>query len=650
MVLPISPMLIIAAFQAAYKLAQVAETAASQHLRDDPHVIPGARFTVVDFGPHSASDVQSVYDEGNGRFRSIVVELELQETYEDIENNSLALAVLSEQLVIYLKAIEDAATEDLAAFERFRRARVRQWDEGDEPVSPWMRLGIAFADIAAGFVAANPKLLGDNENVQALVGAFARNLSELIPDDDSEYGLQYSVGTRLFGIAFRAGLGALSENTELIFEKKKVAELVNAAIDPVLLELPDGLQSTEVTEWKRVREAVLGPSVAAAVRVVASDPEALLGDRFDTDGIVGGMTKGLLDHMSSELATNSLREVILDDQALLGLFRSAINVVAKRPELVVEGGTARQDFFKTLLGNVATTLGDPEMVFDKRTAVRLAQVSLESFGDHAPGLIGLNEDNPWEAVAAMAMGQILAGFKDGLSEQGAAESFRRIFTQDQIVELGRLVAAQAAKTPGMLVGDSTSPEVRRIVGAVSKAIAEDAGLLLDGKDWLEIVTVVLEEAGRNPGRLFGIDTDNPAGELGVVVTGVILKEAAAAARTGRSNGNVLFGETLKTALVAALRQAASNPALAAKAFGFGDDPTASKVAELLRDTLEAVNLKTDGSFNLGAKEWLRIFRGLLPDLISGVALPKLVENGTLTEQGRARIETILSNHIRLAGV
>ena len=58
---------------------------------------------------------------------------------------------------------------------------------------------------------------------------------------------------------------------------------------------------------------------------------------------------------------------------------------------------------------------------------------------------------------------------------------------------------------------------------------------------------------------------------------------------------------------------------------------------------QAVELRDAAGFHMGAKEWLRLFRVLLPNVIVSQEVPVLVRNGALTGEGRALVDSILSN-------
>ena len=75
-------------------------------------------------------------------------------------------------------------------------ALIKQWSESAEPVPPWARLALTMADVALEFVAAKPTVLGIGSNGEKLIGAFADNLAELIPDDIELFGVKRQFSER----------------------------------------------------------------------------------------------------------------------------------------------------------------------------------------------------------------------------------------------------------------------------------------------------------------------------------------------------------------------------------------------------------------------------------------------------------------------
>jgi len=82
-------------------------------------------------------------------------------------------------------------------------------------------------------------------------------------------------------------------------------------------------------------------------------------------------------------------------------------------------------------------------------------------------------------------------------------------------------------------------------------------LLLSAEAWVKIADVAAQRAASNPGRLFGLSTENQDGALAVTVIKAVL-EGAGDTWGGRSDRPLLFGETLESALEAVIKALAGN--------------------------------------------------------------------------------------------
>ena len=198
--------------------------------------------------------------------------------------------------------------------------------------------------------------------------------------------------------------------------------------------------------------------------------------------------------------------------------------------------------------------------------------------------------------------QILDGFTEALGDE--AKTLKdTVFSKDRLVDLARVFVAQVAKTPHLVAGGQD--EVQRIVASIAGAMAEDKNLLLTADDWIKIAGVAAQEAALNPGRLFRLGEKSLKGKL--------LKAAGNdLSRDGREVGPVMIGETLREAIVVTLRGIAGNVEQA-----FSRRTDIETLATKLNDAAAARGL------TMGGKEWLRLFRALLPGVFSKGEIPEL---------------------------
>lgn len=634
---------------AAVRIFNAGDQALAQKARDKARKIPGATFTPSPPPTTTRGDIDDQFGADNEpltAFAEYVVSVPklraLLDRYLTDDDAFEQLRAVHDDFM--LVGIGPGAEERLV---EAAEAKIGNWLDDDGPISPEVGFALSFADVVAEVVGANPALVVRNPRIGNLVGAFAGGVGRLIPNDTTRFGDRMMLGDRLLTVVFRAALETVAREKDDIFRDDDVATIVNAAIEPILAALPEDADwnATEAVRIADVAESVLAPATKAMLATIAAQPKAFLGRGFAESKLPGALAKDLFA-FASEQGPRGL----LQSENLVSLYKTMLGTIAARPELVIRGGDPRNAFFKTLLSNVAETIQENPLKVDADLGVALVETSLNAFAAHSNRVLGL-DDGEWETLAGDAFAKLATGLAAGLKTSDAAASplavLERSFLRSQVVELARLFFERAAANPEMIAGDRK--EFEGIVAAVGRAIAADERLLLSGDDWLEIIAVALEEASRSPGRLFGFDADSDGGALGEQIIRTLLSEASArtgARAAGRANGGLLFGETLKFAAVTALRIAASNPAGAARALApVGEAEPALRV--LIREIDRAVDIKekpTDGGaqmFKMGAKEWLRIFKALAPEVLIANVAPRLMDGEALSADGAARIRAAL---------
>jgi hypothetical protein len=481
---------------------------------------------------------------------------------------------------------------------------IKQWGDGKGPVGPIGRMVLTMADIGLEFVGANPSLLGVGGNGEKLLGALATNLSDMIPDDGDAMGPKSQLADRFVGIFLRAGLQTLNDQPGLVVREDHLQQLIRNTLPPIIAALPSGL--AEQSRWRDVADALLGPAASAAISTVAANPAAFLGATFDPNRAIGALTQAML----KQAATTGLKEEFTE-AGFIGLYQAALGVAAARPELFLgRPGTSADQLASDLFAKVAGTLKTAAPPFNSDLGTALAVDVLDTVKQDGPRFF--EKEGPWEnTVGTMAL-QVIDGLKVGLTDP-ASGGIKSVLSQQQLVELAHTFLAQAAKTPGMVAGEST--ELQAIVGGVAKAMAEDKDLLLAPDDWLAIASVAAEEAAANPQRLFKINATTPAGAIGSEVIKDLLSVAAVElAKGGRKGGGVLFGATLREAITVALRSAAGNAKAAV------DNQAALKgLAETLSDLVRT------HPEQYGSKEWLSLYQSLIGRVLHGGPIGPLTE-------------------------
>jgi len=478
---------------------------------------------------------------------------------------------------------------------------VKQWRPGKGPISPWARIILTAGDIAFEYVSADPSILGLGGNGEKLIAAYAKNLSDILPDD-GDFGNKENFAERLTGVFLRAGLNTISRNPEWLVSEEHLQELISLSVKPLVEALPDTI--TEQLKWREVADAVMGPAAAAALQTVARHQTAFLGSDFKPDKALGTLTQALF----LEAAKDGLKDQFIRE-GLIGLYKAALDVAAEKPQLFLEGEGPKVGFARDVFSKFAGVFKDSPPPFDGEVVGALASASLEAVGNNVHRFV--NDTDPWDQTAADMVQSLTVKFKGALDTNKKLDS---VFSKGQLIELGSILLSRMAATPRMVLGSRTEAW-EGLLTAVAAAMKEDKNLLLKGDDWIQIVETAADEAAANPARLFQLNPNDPEDILAAKLISVVLKSAGEFLKAPDLKGNtVLFGKTLKEAIIIVLRATSGNPQGAQKAL--------TQIEELVKE----LNLFVAQNHNrFGSKDWLRLFRVLLGALLEGKGVPELTE-------------------------
>jgi len=591
-----NPTLILMAVRAAVRLRRAGSEALGQYARDRAVLLP----MVDDIAFPERAKVLGFFGANENK-----ITVELRPYWESLSKQGApkradALDLLSAEFA-RLQIIDDPKLAPRAD-EFAGQWMIKQWARGEEPPGPFARVVLVIVDVAAEFAATDPKLFGIDGNAESLVKAMAARVAELVPDNADALGPRNLFGERVAAIFLKAGLGALAEHPEAIVDEAHLQTLVKNTLPKLVESLPNALDKQ--IAWRAVVENVLGPVAGEALRTVAENPQAFFGAQFGDDDLLGTLTRTYL----LKVADVGLKEVVSRAGAVK-LYKATVQLAAARPDLFIG---KPQDATDKLLAAVFADLasvaaGAPP--FDRAMIVDLAASVLESVARDGGSL--LNADKPWDNLVAQLLNPVLASVANAV-KQGDSAALRRLRSRANIEAMLRVVIAQIAATPGMLPSTGTA-EIDRLITAVVTAMAKDEHLLLSQEDWIAILTVAAQEVAANPGRLLSVGKSTAAGSLLGTLLGDALAVAAAQWNTaGRAGGAVLFGATLREAMIVAIRAYASNSAAALL--------HSAKVKDLAAQLGELV---TTNLTKYGGKEWLFLYRAHIFQVIETGNLPKL---------------------------
>jgi hypothetical protein len=476
---------------------------------------------------------------------------------------------------------------------------VRQWESSSRPLSPWARILLTAADIVLDYVSVNPAVLGGEGNGEKLIAAYAANLAELLPDDGN-FGPREQFLQRLAAAFLRAGLSTAIQQPDLLLSEEHVTRLIGATLAPLADAFPASVN--ERLRWSLVSEALMGPAASAAFTVVAEHQTAFLGKDFTVDSALGAVTRALF----LEAAKDGLKDRFTKE-GLLGLYSSVLGVAADRPELFIgPSSSEKEEFVRAIFSRFMDVLRNSPPPFDAEVGIQLASAALEAVGHHVHRFV---DESDWETVAADLVVALTGRLSEALNTN---QGLRGVLSKDQLMEIGRILLNRIAETPRMILG-SGHEAWEGVLRAVAAAMVADRALLLDGDDWLEIVSVAATEAAANPGRLFALDPNDPDDVLAGKLITVVLRAAGQVLQTpNRKARTVLYGATLREAITIVLHATAGKPADAR-----------GRIEQLELLVRELTEFVADHGERYGSKEWLRSFRSLLTRMLEGQETPEL---------------------------
>lgn len=487
-----------------------------------------------------------------------------------------------------------------------------QWGADEEPPSAFIRLALTLADIGLEYVSANPSILGIGGSGEQLVCSFAEKMATMIPEDMDSFGAKANIWDRVLGIFLRAGLSTLTESSTLVFDDKKVADLLEGVAKPIVEALPDSIEKQ--ANYREVVDVIAGPVATAAFRLLAENTESYLGGRFSNEKALGVVTQELFKQISQISGEHNIVEVFTK-QGLVQIYKAELKVAIDYPELFIGDGTdVHSEVFKDLLKGGAQVLInlDKERLKGAVGASLMALV-VETLGENTATLLRLKGTEFWDKVAIKTIEQVAGSLSDALNQAttagGKVNGALQSFADGQLIELVRIVIQQAAKTPGMLGVDKV--ELQSIIAGVASAMASDDNLLLSPDEWVVIAGVVAREAAANPGRLFGLDANDPEQALAVTAIKTVLATAASSWHGGRGQGILLFGETLLVIVESLLKALAGNI----------EGISSGNMAPVDGFLNKLMDMASQNPNKFGSQGFLNVFQALIGEVIAKGQLP-----------------------------
>ncbi len=486
----------------------------------------------------------------------------------------------------------------------------------ENPQTPWGDFAAHVFDVSLDIVATQPELVGLSGRSRALFAALSPNLARSF-----EAGGVGGPAAQLARAFTDAALATMVERPDLISDELRWQPLIRGVLEPLQQEVTESGLPAVFAEG-RLRQMIRGPMAHAALAAISNDADAFLKGSAKGEKALGAVIRATLGQVASaDPASFDIREAF-GEAGALQVMRSALSVARDRPELFIAGtDDDEKEHARRLLQGFASTLIDAPRPFGKQDGLiaDIAVMALDVVGDYTQARLGVSAAGQGRRqvgaeMASHLVRDLIDGMKRALDEPTEASGQRpqadflaSLFSRGQAVDLLKIMAEHVARSPDLVVSQSTNPQVRAMAESVARAIAEDETGLLTGEHWRNIFAVAFETALRNPGALFSLAPGEGAGDnIAFALISRLLASARDAMRSPSGTpGRLLFGETLSGAIRVTLA-AAGNGVLTGLS-----SPTerAGHLAAIdaLVTRLNGLAASQQRSLRIGAEEWLEIY-------------------------------------------
>ncbi len=490
----------------------------------------------------------------------------------------------------------------------------KEWLTSATP-SGWARFGLELAQVALDVVGAQPQVFGFDKRAEHVLRALAPSLDNLIDRQKLDGGGEEGFGERLIKTFVHTALVSMSERPELITSEDRWKPVVTGLIEP----LKDQVAASEGLEFlahDKLMRVFSGPMAHGALQAINNNADAFLKGDARGESLMGEITRAVLGDAVSVDHTNFNLFKSFTQNGALRIYDATLKTAAARPELFVRGVSEETGAVRTLVQRLAGVMEkEAPPPFDLSSGLSPDIVAL-TFGvaeEYAVGRIQAKAgdkdwDSAWADVYSHLVGDILSGFGEGLGEEH--DLLSRLFSRDQALDLIKIMAGHIAAAPHMATGGEANSEVQLIARAAAQAVASDEFGLLNSSDWRVVIGAMTESAAKNPGVLFSVSAeDGLQHQLGLaLIQNVLFSAADSFQNSPRELGGILFGETLREALLATLNAANAN--LASSILSGGEDDVNKHIAGLGLFIEQLNKHATTGSAEtaMNADDWLHVYK------------------------------------------
>lgn len=502
-----------------------------------------------------------------------------------------------------------------------------------EPRSLWAPFARALVQTTMDVASMHPGVLGLSAKAEKILIGMGPTIDSILAMSWEDAGANSAAGVV---DTFLAGaLEVAANHPDLVTSERDLKPLVEGILTPLAEEAKreGGLRRLRA---KRMREFFAGPLAHGVLKAVSDNADLYLKGEFASDELGGVIARATLaDFVTSEPGAFNLRGVISEKSAVV-LYNNLLATVAEQPGLVLADKGGVSDAVRDFLASAATRLQDAPRPYNWNSDLgadllssafdaggRVATVKLSRrIGKETAG-------SDWSKASQEIAASIVGGFVDGLkAEYGGADAggtatrlpnvIESMFNRQQAIDLFRIVANTVAADPDIVLPADANRQTLALTRTIATAMSADTTGLLGSEDWRRVLSAGLEQAAKNPATLFSMDEDDPEQQILCVLLSSMMQTASANMAAAPSTpGRIMFGETLREAIIATLGAATTSVRGAVR----GQDGSPSALEEFLT-VLNGFLVDQAGSgaqagaqVRMNADDWVRVFKHFIVEVL-----------------------------------
>jgi hypothetical protein len=452
---------------------------------------------------------------------------------------------------------------------------LEQFDKKFQANNPVRRIFGTLVEIGIDYVMAHPEALGRDSSARKVILSFVSAL------DDTDFA--EGTGREVLGDLLSAALRTLGQSAALVDDDKRLQVLLGGVMDAVAEDLRAAVQSDNELSRKQLFRRIGSSILRGGGAAFAENIDLFLPKDGTAKKLVG-------ETLTQVLAGLQGKEDLFTTESIELIFKSALRITAENAALITDNKVLQE-----LITRVLKVVGDQQWnkLFSSATAAVVLHEALEVARENIETLI--DPKNPKEQLLANALAAMAGSLSAKLAGGGSVQD---LLSRTQLLDLTKVVFAEVAKHPEVLVGSAADPKnavLAQVIGSVARALGDDPLLVTHGAGFVQLVQIALTVTVQNAASLIDTKSASP----GTNLLFDILKQVVTAVTAAKDKRNLMSREVFVEIVRRVLTTASAN------------------LDELLGDQPKAVQETVAAALELAD--------GALKNRVNGSNLPLLIQ-------------------------